>query len=211
MQGCKSWALGVWTGIATGLAGYWHDAPKVMHVAAWFLAPMLIVDGATVLWARRVVRRKGPIQGISDADDWERVTVRMIMVFGLVVLAGFADAVTGTPHMTVTWVLLWAASGHFTASLRRLKALAARFDLMMPIFPTETEHRLSQQTGQQSLPDRLEAVFPADLAAKLAAQPALAEAALLSPALAEAIKSNPKLADAIPNPFRAGSPPEGGR
>jgi len=161
MQSFRSWSLGVISGLTTGLAQYWHDAPQVMRVAAIALAPMLVTDGLTVLWARRIVRRRGPITGVDERDDWDRVTVRMMMVLALVVLAGFADAVTGTPHMTVTWVLLWASTGHFTASLRRLKALAAHYDLNLPIFPTETEHRLMHDgPGPRSLSPATAAADP---------------------------------------------------
>lgn len=139
-------AVALLSAYAAGLAAYWHEAPGVMRVAVMSLGPLLAADSLSAGWLQR---RMLACQGLSaeqlalltaldPRDTWRRTAVRFGMTLLLIVLAGVADAITGTPHMTVCWVLLWACGGHGQQTLRRLRILARLEGFELPIFPDGT-------------------------------------------------------------------------
>ncbi|NUQ02027.1 MAG: hypothetical protein HUU35_19440 [Armatimonadetes bacterium] len=148
-------ALALLSAVGAGLAAYWQEAPGVMRVAVLSLGPLLLADSLSAGWLqRRMLARRGLsasqlalLAALDPGDTWRRTAVRFGMTLLLVVLAGVADAITGTPHMTVCWVLLWACGGHGQQTLRRLRVLARLEGFELPIFPDGTWDKVQPRPG----------------------------------------------------------------
>lgn len=137
--------------IGAELVAYWTTAPTALRIAALWLTPLMLTDGFTAIWMGRIVARKADlepaqrklIKPFDRGDHWQKATARFGMTMGLIILAGAVDHITGTRHMTVLWILLWACSGHVSFALRRLQVIARINDFDLPIFPTDSLERLA--------------------------------------------------------------------
>ena len=120
---------GAVAGLGAYLSRYWAEAPEVMKIALCSLMPLLVVDGLSAIGAARLV-------GVKDkCDSWQAASVRFLLVLVLIVLAFAVDALTGTRHMTVLWVLLWACVGHARAAWKHCGLIAHVYGIDLMGFP----------------------------------------------------------------------------